>query len=649
MKFFKSLPPSRRLLTLFLILTIAPAAGLAWLGWRLFEQDRVLEAQRAMERQEYAADLVAGALRSRLTASRSRLIQSQDVASLVAAPDAVVVTFQQDGLLDLPAGRLLYYPVAPQGRKVPEAPFLAGERIEFSQQNYAGAIAQFQSFANSTDPTLRAGAQFRIARNERKLGNIRQALAAYEMLTDLAGITIDNVPAGLAARQARYALLEEIGRTGDLKREAGALLNDLLSGQYRLTRPVFQLYTEQACRWLGLAGIADPDRLTLSAGVDWLWQEWQKARLNGASVPDTTTVRLVSRSLTILSRTTPDGLSALIAGPRYVETQWLLPVEQAIPTKGVSILLRDSAGNSVNTRMPVESGRPSIRLASDTGLPWTVAASIATPAESESFASRRRLLLVGFVLASILVITTGYALTRSLAHELDVARLKSEFVAAVSHEFRTPLATLRNIAENLADGRVSTSERLAAHYQTQRRATNRLSRLVESLLDFGRMEAGALRYHLEQVDIGRLVRDVVAEFQNISETSGHEIRIGIDAGLPGVYADPEALGQALWNLIDNAIKYSPGQPAVWIDAAREGDFAAVRVRDAGLGIAPEEHKKLFTKFFRGTAARSAQIRGAGIGLAMVDYIVRAHGGRIRVESEPGKGSTFIILLKLEAS
>jgi signal transduction histidine kinase len=649
MRFFESVPPSRRLLALFLVLTLAPAAGLAWLGWRLLEQDRELEAQRTLERQEYTADLVAGALSRQITGSRQLLTESGKISSLVSAPDAVVVTFQQDGLSDLPAGRLLYYPVASQGREAPEAPFLAGERIEFSQQNYARAIAQFQSFANSTDPALRAGAQFRIARNERKLGNVRQALAAYEKLTDLAGITIDNVPAGLAARQARCALLEEMGRTEDLKREAGTLLNDILNGRYRLTRPVFQLYGEQVCRWLGRSDIAEPRRLALSAAADWLWQEWQKGRLNGASVPDTATVRRIDRSLTILSNITPDGLSALIAGPRYVETQWLLPALQTVPTKGVSILLRDSAGNTVNSRVPVESGRPSIRLASDTGLPWTVVASIETPAESESFASRRRLLLAGLVLASILVITTGYALTRSLTHALDVARLKSEFVAAVSHEFRTPLATLRNITENLAAGRVSTGERLAAYYQTQRRTTNRLSRLVESLLDFGRMEAGALRYHLEQVDIGRLVRDVVAEFQNIAETGGDEIRIGIDPELPSVYADPEALGQALWNLLDNAIKYSPGQPAVWIDAVREGSLAAVRIRDAGLGIAPKEQKKLFMKFFRGTAALSAQIRGAGIGLAMVDYIVRAHGARIRVESEPGKGSTFTILLKLEAS
>lgn len=186
-------------------------------------------------------------------------------------------------------------------------------------------------------------------------------------------------------------------------------------------------------------------------------------------------MRLLDRSLTILSNTTPEGLTALIAGPQYVEAEWLLPVMQTIPAAQLSISLRDADGNPVNTQAPAESGRQSVRLASDTGLPWTVVATTASPVETESFASRRRLLLAGLALATILVITTGYALTRSLSRELEVARLKSEFVAAVSHEFRTPLATLRQLTNNLADGRVSTDERRSAYYQTQRRATDRLS------------------------------------------------------------------------------------------------------------------------------------------------------------------------------
>jgi signal transduction histidine kinase len=649
MRIFESLPPSRRLLALFLILTVAPAAGLAWLGWRLLEQDRALEAQRALERQEYAADLVASALSRQIAVSRRHLAQSEEESSLATATDAVVVTFQQDNFRDLPAGRLLYYPVALQDREVPEAPFLAGEKLEFNHRDYAKAIEQFRVFANSMDPALRAGAQFRIARNERKLGNLQQALAAFDKLAGVDSVSIAGVPAGLAARQARCVLLEEMGRTEDLKREASALLGDLLKSRFRLTRAVFQLHAEQVCRWLGRLDISEPGRLALSAAAEWLWQEWQKTRSGAGSVADTTTVRLLDRSLTILTSATPEGLTALIAGPQYVETEWILPVQRTIPMERLSVLLRDATGNQVNDKAPAQSGRTSVRLAPDTGLPWTVIASTASPAESESFASRRRLLLAGLALAAVLVITTGYALTRWLSHELDVARLKSEFVAAVSHEFRTPLATLRQLTENLADGRVSTDEGRSAYYQTQQRATDRLSRLVERLLDFGRMEAGALRYHFEQVDIGRLIRDVVGEFASVTATSGHEITVSVNSEFLNVYADPEALGQALWNLLDNAIKYSPGQPAVWVEAMREGDLAAIRIRDEGLGIALQEQKRLFRKFFRGSAAESSHVKGAGIGLAMVDHIVRAHRGRIRVESEPGKGSTFTILLKLEAS
>jgi two-component system phosphate regulon sensor histidine kinase PhoR len=650
MKLFRSVSPSRRLLALFLILTVAPAAGLAWLGWRLLEQARALEAQRTLERQEYTADLVAGALSRRISETRRQLTQPEGASPKVNPSDAVIVTFQQHYLRTIPPGRLLYYPVAPQDREAPEAPFLAGERLEFNQRDYAGAIKQFRSFGESKDPALRAGAQFRIARNQRKLGNIQQALATYDKLADYNDVFFAGIPAELAARQAQCILLDELDRKEDLHHKAESLSRDLENGRFQLTRPVFQLYTQQISQWLEQTGISDPGRLALSAATEWLWQEWQKVLSGGSSLKNTSTVRLLDRSFAILSEQTPESLTALIAGPDCIESEWLLPAMQSVPSESLSVMLQDDEGYLVNAQAQNDSGRRSVRLASETGLPWTVVvAGTGNPVETEAFTSRRRLLLAGLVLAAILVVTTGYALTRSLAHELDAARLKSDFVAAVSHEFRTPLATLQQLTENLADGRVSTDERRSAYYQTQRRSTNRLSRLVERLLDFGRMEAGALRYHFEPVNVGSLARDVVDEFANVAATSGHKLTISVDSKHPEVYADPEALGQALWNLIDNAIKYSPEQSSVEVDVRQEDGWAAIRVRDTGPGIEPQDRKRIFRKFFRGSAAAGTHKKGAGIGLAMVDYIVRAHQGRIRVESEPGTGSAFTILLKTEAS
>ena len=256
-------------------------------------------------------------------------------------------------------------------------------------------------------------------------------------------------------------------------------------------------------------------------------------------------------------------------------------------------------------------------------------------------------MLRSLALAAVLVLAGSALIARAVSRELAVARLKSDFVSAVSHDFRTPLATLRQLTENLSDGRVEDEDRRQAYYQAQVRATSRLSRLVERLLDFGRMEAGAMRYRPEPLDLGELVRSVVDEFEHVVADTGHRIELTVDREVPPVRADREALAQAVWNLLDNAIKYSPGRPAVWIEVAGEDGHAAVRVRDEGPGVPPEERKDLFREFTRGAAARAGGVKGTGIGLAMVDHIVRAHHGRIQLDSTPGQGSTFTMRLRTE--
>ena len=334
----------------------------------------------------------------------------------------------------------------------------------------------------------------------------------------------------------------------------------------------------------------------------------------------------------------------------FVQSHWLAQTEPILEAQGVEIRLRDSSGNILQGTFPLNQSPPSLRLEADTGLPWTVAVSNRDAAAGSSqFSSRRRILLSGLGLVIVLVLASSYYIGRGISRELAAARLKSDFVSAVSHEFRTPLATMRHLTEILADGRVEDENRRINYYGAQLRATGRLSRLVERLLDFGRMEAGAFRYRPATVDLGELLHFLVDEFEQVVADSGHRIDLKVDPELPTVYADREALGQAVWNLLDNAVKYSPGQPVVWIEAALQDGQTAIRVRDEGLGLPAEERRNLFRKFVRGSAARETGIKGTGIGLAMVDYIVRAHRGRVLIESTPGKGSTFSILLKTEGS
>jgi signal transduction histidine kinase len=248
-------------------------------------------------------------------------------------------------------------------------------------------------------------------------------------------------------------------------------------------------------------------------------------------------------------------------------------------------------------------------------------------------------------LVAVLFAACSYLIGRAFSREVSLARLKSDFVSAVSHEFRTPLATLHQLTENLAEGRVADEQRRLAYYKAQVRATGRLTRLVERLLDFGRMEAGALRFRPEAANLEDLTRSVVDEFEHVASTTGHHIELSIDSNLEPVLVDREALAQAVWNLLDNAIKYSPDTSTVSIQVTREGDFVAIRVRDEGPGIADQEREKIFGKFVRGSSARAGAVKGTGIGLAMVDYIVRAHKGYVQVNSRLGQGSTFTILLR----
>jgi two-component system phosphate regulon sensor histidine kinase PhoR len=169
---------------------------------------------------------------------------------------------------------------------------------------------------------------------------------------------------------------------------------------------------------------------------------------------------------------------------------------------------------------------------------------------------------------------------------------------------------------------------------------------VESVLDFGQMEAGARPYTLEPRDCARLVQEVVVDFRETPQAVGRSVTLRKN-GAMAVDADEEALTRAVWNLLDNAAKYSPADAEIAVELATAGAEARIAVRDRGFGIPAAERPRLFLKFQRGEQARRLGIKGTGIGLAMVDHIVRAHAGRVEVASLPGEGSTFTIVLPLK--
>jgi len=232
-----------------------------------------------------------------------------------------------------------------------------------------------------------------------------------------------------------------------------------------------------------------------------------------------------------------------------------------------------------------------------------------------------------------------------------VAELQSNFVSAVSHEFRTPLTSMSHLIELLRDRMDMDAARRARYYDALEQETGRLRRFVDQLLDFGRVDAGAVRYHFARVQPRALVDVVVDRFRSGPAAQGRTVSTDVDANLPEVEIDEEAFALALNNLLENAAKYSPAQSPIHVglhkdDAARN---VVVAVRDQGQGIPRSEHQIIFDKFVRGAAAQASGVGGTGVGLALAREIIRAHGGDIRVDSEIGRGSTFSISLPLEVA
>jgi signal transduction histidine kinase len=270
-----------------------------------------------------------------------------------------------------------------------------------------------------------------------------------------------------------------------------------------------------------------------------------------------------------------------------------------------------------------------VRTPADTGLPWTLQVADRSPSPTRGeILARWRLLLLGFAVMGSVVLAGGYFTLRAMSRELAAARLKSDFVGAVSHEFRTPLTALCQLAETFAQGRVADEAQRRQYYDLLLRETRRLRRLVEGLLDFGRMEGGVREYRSEPLDAVQLVRDTVADFQEEVARQGYRIELSCDEAGLRLRGDEEALRRALWNLLDNAVKYSPDCLTVWVDVSRHGSDLHLRVRDQGLGIAEGERAQVFRKFVRGASSREAGVKGTGIGLSMVDHIVRGHRGRV---------------------
>jgi signal transduction histidine kinase len=616
---------------------IALLAGVVCVaGWqfvlslRLARQDRVLETQRSRDRLGEIADFAVAQLSHRLEDWDLAL---HELNALPPAPNlqprfpngVTYLVFSATRIQLYPQIPLLFNPLVPELPVQSSTEFDVADDLELRLQ-YVRAMAELEPLAKQ--PGLQPEALLRIARIEEKTGQGEAALNTYKRLEAESGAGPSGVPYALLSMTARCKLLKDLGRNRESRAVAEGIKEGLLEGRWPLTRGAFELRWSELEQW-GLPASSPPQSaLAFSEMVSRLYERWQSARLGAASGRE-----VLADSSLLLWEASADRLNAMIASPAWLDAALQLSPDSA-----------DIRWKMIPQGSPSGAGLTASRSLADAGLPGRLEFS-SRRLDAGDVPGWRRLLLVGSTLMLLVILASVYAIYRGVRREIRVSQLQSDFVAAVSHEFRSPLTALRSITELLAQGRIPESRRQEGYVYLDTE-TRRLTQLVEDLLDFVRIKSGATLGPMETYDALGLVRKTVFDLSEQIKVDGFQLELELSSAPAPIKADEETFCRALRNLIQNAMKYSPDCRTVWVDGKVEKLRVLISVRDRGIGIPAIEQRAVFRNFARGEAAKRAGIKGTGIGLAMVRNIVKSMRGEIRLESKPGVGSTFTLVLPL---
>ncbi|BCS30843.1 hypothetical protein TBR22_A00430 [Luteitalea sp. TBR-22] len=604
------------------------SAVLLWSGWRLVTQQRELDARQARQAVEAAADALAADIREALAEQGDRLSARLDGDAGQASPAGTVTATWRAGLdRQVSSGGLPFVPW-PTSAAGQAHVFADAEAAEFRQGTLDTAAQRYRSLAAHPDDAVRAGALLRLARVLRKQGDIAGAMTASEALAALGDEDAEGVPASLAGLDGQRLALTLRGDGTGARRVADDIRARLDAGRWMVDRGTADFYRDE------VSDIPRPETWLLAAAVAETWTSH-----GGPPLP-------------------ARGLATLAPGGRSVLVAWRANADgAAFETTFADRFVASASRDDIAWRLADADGRHLAGAAGPLpvgtvdrviggGSSWLLRAW-ALPGAATSRGRQEPLLIAATAGTVLFVWAAAGLMARALTREARVAQLQTDFVAAVSHEFRSPLTTMRQMAEMLESDRVPDEARRKQYYAVLAGETTRLQRLVERLLDFGQMEAGQGAIRRERLDLAALVDDVVKEMRPSAEERGGRIDVACD-GVARVEADAASLRVAIRNLVENAVKYSPATPAVTVRIAADRGHASVAISDRGLGIPRNEQRAIFGKFVRGRGAVAARVQGTGVGLAAVKHVVDAHGGRIDVESEPGRGSTFTIRLPLTA-
>jgi signal transduction histidine kinase/tetratricopeptide (TPR) repeat protein len=704
-----ALPKRTRIILLFLLGIGLPSLLLGYLAFRGVQNDQALTEKARIDEHRRTAEQIVSLVDEKISAVERAFSDAAEDSQQSPAGEAAgrleklmsehllveqVFLFEEFKTIRFPAAKLLYIPDGHQPpTSSPARPSSAAswiqsaERLEFQQRNYPEALISYrQAIAQVAEPKTKGELLNAVGRVQKKSGLLKEAISTYEKIAaDFGQVPIsDGIPLGLTARSELGSLYRETGDGSRALESFMDLYRSLVRREWILEKAPFEFYVGRVKDFVReiFSQPASELELQLYQKEFGSLEEEEKekrdrteralafeedaaadleARLSGfAAGAGDSAVRLtlgigkLSFLVSILRQTVPDGdktkgtWGIILDAERLREDVLSPAIRQYMSAKETAWIVKGRDGATVLTSENPPTGPVTVRANFLSNFPdWSLEFYQPPPRLLKTFlVSRRGVYFYMFLLiAGILVF--GLVLTiRAVSHELELARMKSDFVSTISHEFKSPLTSIRQLAEMLHSGRVPSEARRQQYYDVLLEQSERLSLLTENILNLARIEEGRKEFVFEKTDISALLKETASSIQDRVRHEGFSIELEIKKDLPMAMVDRAAMGRAVTNLIDNAVKYSGESRRVVISASGEGEFLTIAVKDFGIGIRKEDLDKVFERFFRGGDELTRTVKGSGLGLTLVREIVEAHHGKVYAESEPGKGSTFFIKLPL---
>jgi signal transduction histidine kinase len=251
----------------------------------------------------------------------------------------------------------------------------------------------------------------------------------------------------------------------------------------------------------------------------------------------------------------------------------------------------------------------------------------------------------GFLVIVMILVAGGFA-TRAVGRQIRLNEMKNDFIATVSHELKTPLASMRVLVDTLLEGNVKDEGQVKQYLQLTARENERLSRMIDNFLTFSRMERNKVAFSLADAKPELIANDALESVQTKFATHNCHLSVDIAKDLPEIQADHDAMVTVLVNLLDNACKYTGEDKRIALRVVRDGDAVCFIVEDNGIGLARRHHRRIFERFYQVDSSLARKAEGCGLGLSIVKFIVDAHYGNISVESKPGEGSAFAVRIPI---